>query len=220
MKRSTVLRAAASFLLAFTLLICAIPMGAHAVCLREFLDPALEEESLSAEQREENLLIITDFLRTEMQLPDSAVAAILANMDRESGFNPRAIDESGNFFGLCQWSRTRWLNCFHFCREQGLDRFSVEGQLAFLQYELSGEYEWVYTQFLVNAEDCEDGAQDAQYYFCQHFEVPLDLEWEQVIRSKLVAEVYWPMVFEGELMRTEESQTEKETGIPADASLQ
>lgn len=213
------LRAAASFLLAFTLLICALPLGAHAVCLREFLDPELERESLSDEQREENLLIITDFLRTEMQLPDSAVAAILANMDRESSLNPRAIDESGNFFGLCQWSRTRWLNCFHFCRENGLDRFSVEGQLAFLQYELSGEYEWVYTQFLVNAEDCEDGAQDAQYAFCLHFEAPLDMEWEQVIRSKLVAEVYWPMISEGELMCEEETPADPESLTPAHASV-
>ncbi len=201
MKRR-MLRAAASFLLAFTLLICALPLGAHAVCLREFLDPELERESLSEEQREENLLIITDFLRTEMQLPDSAV-----------------IDESGNFFGLCQWSRTRWLNCFHFCRENGLDRFSVEGQLAFLQYELSGEYEWVYTQFLVNAEDCEDGAQDAQYAFCLHFEAPQDMEWEQVVRSKLVAEVYWPMVSEGELMCEEETPADPESLTPAHASV-
>ena len=196
MKRR-MLRAAASFLLAFTLLICALPLGAHAVCLREFLDPELERESLSDEQREENLLIITDFLRTEMQLPDSAVAAILANMDRESSLNPRAIDE----------------------RENGLDRFSVEGQLAFLQYELSGEYEWVYTQFLVNAEDCEDGAQDAQYAFCLHFEAPLDMEWEQVIRSKLVAEVYWPMISEGELMCEEETPADPESLTPAHASV-
>ncbi len=219
MKRGKLLRSVASLLLVMTVLFCAFPLGAHAVCLREFLDPELEEESLSPEQREENLRIITDFLRGEMQLPDSAVAAILANMDRESGFNPRAIDESGNFFGLCQWSRTRWLNCFHFCRTQGLDRFSVEGQLAFLQYELSGDYEWVYTQFLVNAEDCEDGAQDAQYAFCLHFEAPLDMEWEQVIRSKLVAEDYWPMVSEGELMRVEETPEEPVILTPAGASL-
>ncbi|MBQ6273755.1 MAG: hypothetical protein IJK63_05975 [Oscillospiraceae bacterium] len=220
MRARRALRAAASVLLVFTLLFCLIPLRAQAVCLREFLDPELERASLSLEEREANLLRITAFLREELKLPDSAVAAILANMDRESSFNPRAIDESGNFFGLCQWSRTRWLNCFHFCRENDLDRFSVEGQLAFLQYELSGEYEWVYSGFLLNAEDCEDGAQDAQYAFCLHFEAPLEMEWEQVRRSWLVAEVYWPMITEGKLKPAEET-AEEEPPLPVspDAAL-
>ncbi len=204
MKMQKPLRRAASFLLVCCLLFCFFPLRAHAVSLWEFLDPDKEQEPLSPEQREENLRLITRFLREEMDLPDSAVAAILANMDRESGFDPRAIDESGNFFGLCQWSRSRWLDCFHFCRENGLDRFSLEAQLAFLQHEMQGDYEWIYVGYLLNAEDCEDGAQDAQFYFCEYYEIPLELDWEHVIRSRLVAEVYWPLVSEGELTRCEE----------------
>ena len=201
------LRRAASFVLLCALLICFFPQSASALSLPEFFDTE-EREPLSPEEREANLLQIAAFLRDELELPDSAVAAILANIDRESGFDPRAIDESGNFFGLCQWSRKRWINCFHFCRENGLDRFTVEGQLAFLEFELRGEYEWIYLYYLLNAEDSEDGAQEAQYEFCASFEAPLEVDWEQVIRSKLVAEVYWPMVCEGILAWSEPELSE------------
>ncbi len=196
------LRRLASFLLLCAFLCCFFPQSASALSVPEFFQPE-ERESLSPEEREANLVRITAFLRDELDLPDSAVAAILANMDRESGFDPRAIDDTGNFFGLCQWSRRRWVNCFNFCRENELDRFSVEGQLAFLRYELNGEFEWIYLYYLLPAEDSEDGAQEAQYEFCASFEAPLDVDWEQVARSKLVAEVYWPMLTEGSLAWTE-----------------
>lgn len=197
------LRRAACLVLVLALLCCFFPQSASALSIPEFFERP-DREPLSPEERQANIVQITDFLRRELDLPDSAVAAVLANMDRESSFDPRAIDETGNFFGLCQWSRTRWLNCFNFCRENGLDRFSVEGQLAFLQFELSGEYEWIYLYFLLAAEDSEDGAQEAQFEFCASFEAPLDVDWEQVYRSKLVAEVYWPMVSVGSLAWTEE----------------
>lgn len=201
------LRRAACLLLAVVLLCCLCPQSASALSIPEFFERP-EHPPLSPEEQQANIAQITDFLRREMDLPDSAVAAILANMHRESSFDPRAVDETGNFFGLCQWSRTRWLNCFNFCRENGLDRFSVEGQLAFLQYELNGEYEWIYLYYLLNAEDSEDGAQEAQFEFCASFEAPLDVDWEQVYRSKLVAEVYWPMVSVGSLAWTGEDETE------------
>ena len=47
------------------------------------------------------------------------VAAVLANIYRESAFDPLAVDGDREFFGLCQWSKLRWTNCFFFCREQG-----------------------------------------------------------------------------------------------------
>lgn len=192
------LRGGCLALLVLALFLFLIPARACAAPARTFLP---EEEpparaALPDKLREENLRQVRDYLRGELKLPDSAVAAILANIYRESAFDPRAVDPSGGFTGLCQWSKTRWAECVSFCIQERLDRFSVEGQMAFLQYELNGEFRWLYEQFLLPAEDSEDGAQEAQYYFCMHFEVPLDLDWEQVARSKLVAEAYWPYVAE------------------------
>ncbi len=202
MRAAAVGRKAISFLAVLALFCCLLPQTAHAVLVPEFQEQR-EREPLSEEERETNILKIAGFLRYELALPDSAIAAVLANMDRESAFDPLAIDETGNFFGLCQWSRERWLNCFCFCRQNGLDRLTVDGQLAFLRYELEGEYNWILTEFLLCAEDSEDGAQEAQYYFCELFEAPTELDWEQVRRSKLVAEVYWPMMSDEALVLPE-----------------
>ena len=193
------IRKSVSFLAVLALFFCLLPQQAHAVLVPEFVEQE-EREPLSDAERESNMLQIAAFLRYEMGLPDSAVAAVLANIDRESAFDPRAIDETGCFFGLCQWSKSRWLNCFQYCRKNDLDRLTVEGQLAFLRYELEGEYDWIRTGFLLYAEDREDGAQEAQYHFCELFEAPTEPEWEQVYRSKLVAEVYWPMMADENLV--------------------
>ena len=202
LRASAMMRKAISVLAVLALFLCFLPQQAHAVLVPEFQEQK-EHEPLSEEERKANILKIAGFLRYELALPDSAIAAVLANMDRESAFDPRAIDETGTFFGLCQWSRTRWLDCFCFCRQNGLDRLTVEGQLAFLRYELEGEYDWILTEYLLDAEDSEDGAQEAQYYFCELFEAPTDLDWEQVRRSKLVAEVYWPMMLDEKLVLPE-----------------
>ena len=213
MRASAVVRKAGSFLAVLGLPLCLLPIQAHAVLVPEFMEQE-EPEPLSDAEREANVLQIAAFLRYEMELPDSAVAAVLANIDRESAFDPRAIDETGCFFGLCQWSKTRWLNCFQFCRRNDLDRLSVEGQLAFLRYELEGEYDWIRTQHLLYAEDSEDGAQEAQYYFCELFEAPTEPDWEQVHRSKLVAEVYWPMMADETLVLPRPEQGGEETELP------
>lgn len=199
-KKCGVLRKTISVLLV-SLLFCGLfPVSACALSVslweRIFWGGEDAAEELDDEAREENVRAAMTFLREELALPDSAVAAVLANMYRESAFDPQAVDAGHQFFGLCQWSRLRWTNCYLFCAEQGLDRLSMEGQLAFLKYELEGEYSWIWEDYLLSAENDEDGAQEAQYYFCQLFEAPRDMEWEQVVRSKLVAYAYWPYVSE------------------------
>ena len=186
MKRK-MLRAAASFLLAFTLLICALPLSAHAVCLREFLDPELERESLSDEQREENLLIITDFLRTEMQLPDSAVAAILANMDRESSLNPRAIDESGNFFGLCQWTySTRKAGLLQCARKCTLSIGDAGPQIVFLREELQSSFRATLEKLLA-----AKSVREASDAFMLGFEKPKNQSEENQARRAELGQKYF-----------------------------
>ncbi len=203
MKRGRTARLLLSFLLVLILLAGLAPAPAEAYwvwdCFWDFFgEEEPPAEPLTIEQREENVRYVMQYLREELELPDSAVAAVMANIYRESAFDPRAVDASRGLCGLCQWSRTRWANCFLFCWENGLDRLSVEGQMAFLKHELKGEYRWIYDSYLLPAEDSEDGAQEAQYYFCLYFEAPLDVDWEQVVRSKLVAYAYWPLVSEGQ----------------------
>lgn len=205
MKRGKSLQMAASLLLALALLFCFAPPRAYALYIREFMDTKEERAALTEEEREENLLAVTAYLRHEMGLNDAAVAAILANMDRESGFDPCAMDGDRQFFGLFQWSRSRWIACYFFCRENGLDRFSTEGQLAFFRQELEEHYADLLSYVLLGAENTEEGALNAQFYFCQNYIAPLELEREQELRAALVTEVYWPAVTAGSLAAPEES---------------
>lgn len=214
MKRRKVLQAAACLLLALTLLFCfAPPPKAQALLIREFTQPEGETERapLTPEEREENMRRITAFLRDEMGLNDAAVAAILANMDRESGFDPLAVDPDRMFFGLCQWSRSRWIDCYYFCEENGLDRTSLDGQLAFFQHELESEYPDLLNYVLRWAENSEEGALEAQLYFCQGYEAPLEMERELELRAALVSECYWPLLTEGSLAARPASAAPPET---------
>jgi hypothetical protein len=201
-KRLHYLRCSLAFALVLTLLFCSFPAQAHAVYVREFFDSEKPSPSLTEEEREENLRIIADFLRDEMGLNAASASAVIANISRECSFDPRAVDEGREFFGICQWSKSRWVNYTFFCLENKLDGGSLDSQLRFLQYELEHDYTFL-LNILLDCENSEDGALYAQWCFCQYFEAPTDLDGEQMVRALLVYEVYWPLLSEGELARPE-----------------
>ncbi len=97
----------------------------------------------------------------------AAVAGILANIKFESTFNPN--DTTGIYYGLCQWGGGRRENLYAYCAANGLDASTIEGQLAFMQYELTNRYGRVYRDLLA-CEDSADGAYYAAVRFCNGYE--------------------------------------------------
>lgn len=81
---------------------------------------------------------VWNFLRAQ-GFSAAATAAIMGNIQQESGFDP-TIEEIGNAigYGLCQWSYERRTNLETWCNNNGYDYTTVEGQLAYLIYELEG----------------------------------------------------------------------------------
>lgn len=67
----------------------------------------------------------------------AATAGIMGNIEVESGFDA-TIEEIGNAigYGLCQWSYERRTNLVTWCKNNGRDYTTVEGQLDYLIYEL------------------------------------------------------------------------------------
>ena len=72
-------------------------------------------------------------------------AAILGNMDQESGVNPTSIQSNGNgpAAGICQWENInkkagRWLNLYNYAQSKGKDWTDLQCQLDFLISELQG----------------------------------------------------------------------------------
>lgn len=81
---------------------------------------------------------VWNFLRAE-GFSAAAAAGIMGNIEVESGFDA-TIEEIGNAigYGLCQWSYERRTNLVNWCNNNGRDYTTVEGQLAYLIYELEG----------------------------------------------------------------------------------
>lgn len=78
-----------------------------------------------------------------------AAAAVLGNMDRETGgtFDPGIIQGggAGPGRGLCQWESSamggsgRWEKLITWCSSQGYDPLTIDGQVAFMDYEMTAD---------------------------------------------------------------------------------
>lgn len=94
----------------------------------------------------------------------NAVAAIMVNINAESGFRTTALGDNGTSYGLCQWHNGRYSNLKSYC---GSEYSTVKCQLSFLIHELQGSYKGVYNYLLTN-----NSAWSMAEYYCLHFEVP------------------------------------------------
>jgi len=134
------------------------------------------------------------FLREEMGLNHAAACGVLANVHLESDFNLFALGDGGTSYGLCQWHNGRWASLVAFCRRSGYDPDTIEGQENYLKHELTGGYSAVYDR-LLNVPDTADGAYEAAYYFCYHFEAPNQTEARSKQRGNLAKYEYYPRTY-------------------------
>lgn len=123
-------------------------------------------------------------------LNTAAACGVMANIDKESTFKPTATSRGGSY-GLCQWTGSRKTDLFNYCSRNGLDSSSIEGQIAFLMYELQTGYRNVYAT-LLSASNNADGAYNAAYRFCYDFERPANKSGRSSERANLARNTYWP----------------------------
>ena len=114
----------------------------------------------------EGYSIIYNYLTSNYGYNKAAACGILANIRFESNF---VSDIGDYYYGLCQWGGSRKDNLYSFCQNNGLDASSIEGQLAYLDNELSNSYASV-KSYLLNIENSPSGAYNAAEYFCHNFE--------------------------------------------------
>lgn len=110
--------------------------------------------------------LIHDILTSTYGYSEAAACGILANIRFESNFT---ADVGDYYYGLCQWGGSRRDNLYSYCSTNGLDAATIEGQLAFMQSELTGAYSGVH-DYLMNVEDSAQGAFAAGDYFCRYYE--------------------------------------------------
>ena len=144
---------------------------------------------------EEKLMEFADYFRRELALNDAAISGILANLQEESGFNPNKIGDLGAAYGICQWRGDRLNQMVKYCEAQKLNPVSMEGQLAFLVYDLKENYIYPY-DLLRCSPDSEQGALQATYDFCAYYEVPSDPSQESQERERLTRLLIYPTLSE------------------------
>jgi len=143
-----------------------------------------------------NEQIIFDYITGTMKLNEAAACGILANIQAESNFNPNAGGPDTNgltSYGICQWNGSRFTALQDYCTANGLDYTTLDGQLAFLCNELQTTEAWTGTlSYIQAATNDKEGAYNAGYYWCLHFERPAGGETSADKRGTAAAETFWP----------------------------
>lgn len=133
---------------------------------------------------------VYQYLTQELKLSTAAACGVLANIEHESNFQPTIYGDQGTSFGLCQWHNERFTALRSYCAALRLDYRTVEGQMAYLKYELGTNY----TNLLLvlqSIDDTPDGAYRAAYLWCVQFEKPSDTMNKAVARGELARGKYW-----------------------------
>ncbi|MCD8231927.1 MAG: phage tail tip lysozyme [Clostridiales bacterium] len=145
-----------------------------------------------------NETIIFDYLINTAGFSVAAACGILANIYSESAFNCNAkgdYNSNGDYtsYGLCQWHGSRFTSLKEYCSSNGLDYTTVEGQLAYLMYELqTSTYKTKVYDRLMSVSDDADGAYWAAYYWCYYYEIPANYKSVSETRGNLAMNTFWP----------------------------
>ena len=133
---------------------------------------------------------IFEYLTKRLGYSEAAACGIMANIRCESTFNPQAYNAGGGSYGLCQWTGGRYGRLRSWCGSNGYDYKTIDGQLAYLQYELQTYYRSV-EDYLRSVENNSDGAYKAGQYYCYHFEAPASRGSVSVYRGGLASDTFW-----------------------------
>ena len=145
---------------------------------------------VSAATWQENADYIFEYLTKRLKYSEAAACGIMANIRCESTFNPHAWNAGGGSYGLCQWTGGRYGRLQSWCGSNGYDYTTIDGQLAYLEYELQNYYPGV-ENYLRSVENNRDGAYNAGQYYCYHFEAPASRGSVSVYRGGLASGTYW-----------------------------
>ena len=138
-----------------------------------------------------NETVIYNFMINELKCNLATALGILANIERESGFNPKATANYNGktYYGICQWSSDRLTDLIDFCSKNGYSEDTLEGQLRYLKYELYGNEKKAWGK-MQGIDNTAEGAYLAGYNWATYFERCAVVYREvSAIRAR---DVYWP----------------------------
>lgn len=117
------------------------------------------------------LYAFTAYLCDKLVISPAAACGILANIKRESEFDPKATGDEGTAFGICQWRFSRWDMLVNFCDANGYSWRRLKGQMEFLVHDLKDEFPYL-LDMIRKCDNTDEGAYQAAFYFCDEYERP------------------------------------------------
>ncbi len=137
---------------------------------------------------------VYSYLTGELGFNKAAACGIMANMEKESNFDPTQVARDSNGLlsgGLCMWNGSRFTSLKKYCNSRGLNYLSVSGQLSYLNHELKQNYYKHIYDYLKKVPNTASGAYNAAYYWCYYFEIPANRARHAVTRGNLAQNTYW-----------------------------
>lgn len=148
----------------------------------------------TGESAEENELQIFHYLTGRMGLSAAAACGIMANIYCESAFYAdieESTSSANKGYGLCQWTAGRRTNLENYCAKNNLNYKTVDGQMQFLEYELTTSFPSLLAK-LQGTANTSQGAYQAGYDWCYNFERPYNYASVSVTRGNLSRDSFWP----------------------------
>ena len=170
----------------------------------------------------DNKDIVFKQLTTKLGFNPAAACGIMANIERESDFDPTVVIYDSNGLlsgGLCQWNGGRFSNLQTYCRNYGYDYLSIEGQIAYLSWEMkTSSYGYIY-DYLKSVPNTADGAYNAAWYWCYYYEIPSNRATKAAQRGSNAENYYWPEFGVEDLKAPELSLANKKSTYDIDNSI-
>lgn len=103
-------------------------------------------------------------------MPEHIARGFAMNFADESGFNPTAVGDNGNAYGLAQWNGPRMASLNSFASQSGRAASDLNVQLDFLMHELQGPEAGAWSK-IASAPDANSAAAAVLNYFERPAEV-------------------------------------------------
>ena len=160
-----------------------------------------------------NEITIFNYLINVMKVNRGVACGVLANIQCESGFNPKASIKDINgliSYGICQWNGEYEGGRFYALKEYAGDKYTtLDGQLRYLNYELQNSEKSAWNR-IKGCANSADGAYEAGYNWARYFERCASRY--HVERANLARDKYWPEYCQ--------ATAKPYTGSPEDSSNQ
>lgn len=153
----------------------------------EVIKDAVSFEMIESAPPKVNEKEVLRYCTQVLRFNKAAVCGVLANVYCESGFRTNAIGDGGTSVGICQWHNSRWTRLREFTPDEWQ---TLPGQLHFMRKELFTGYRDT-LKYLHSVSDDAQGAYDAAYYWCMHYEMPDKTMSRSITRGYLAKNVYW-----------------------------